>query len=151
MYKAVINVFDLISQTNLELHIEIYLPKIFETEEEAEKEANDVKRVMLQKNPLSLKVFSEKNEYIIDDKSLIFRRVKEESIGKIMLNDDDFELLENFKLKNLSKYFKDKYSFQIVSYGIEKAIIPIDEFHHHYPLEFDETIQNLKYKIYENN
>ena len=149
MYRAIISVFDLIPKTDIELTIEIPFG-IFKNKKEAEEEANSVKKVIFQTKPLSLRVITKKNKYIVDDdKLLTFKKVKNENTHKTMISEDDFEVLKDFTLKDLEKYFKNEYSFQIVAYKVEKFIISVDEYHHHYSYKLQKTIENFYEEIYD--
>jgi len=122
MYKLVIRTFDPVPKTNIELELNISFG-LFKNKKEAEKEANSVKKIILQKKPSFLKIVTKTNEYIIiNNKSITFRKVKNESINKKILSENDFIKLEDFKFEELAKYFKNGYSFQIVACGIEKDI-----------------------------
>jgi len=128
-YKALIEVFELVPKTDIRLDMDISFG-IFESKKEAEKEGYEVQEVILQKNPLSLKILTKTNEYVIDNKSIIFKKVKDESVNKLVLSDDDLIELKDFNLEKLAKYFNNGYSFQVIAYGTEEIIIPIDEFNH---------------------
>ncbi len=148
MYRVIISVFDLIPKTDIELTIEIPFG-IFKNKKEAKKEANSVKKVIFKTEPLSLMIITKKNKYIVDDdKLLTFKKVKNENTHKTMINKEDFELLEYFKLKNLKKYLKDEYSFQIIAYKVEKIIVSIDEYHHNYSYKLQKTIENFYKDFY---
>jgi len=101
----------------------------FKSKEEAEKEADSVEKVILQINPLSIKIKTLKNEYVVNNNAVVYKKVKNESIHKTMINDDDFELLEDFLLEDLKKYFPDGYSFEVVAYDVRRIPVIIDEFH----------------------
>ena len=128
MYKAIIFTFDPIPKTNIKLQMNISFGT-FKSKEEAEKEANSVEKVILQTNPLSIKIKTLKNEYTVNNNAVVYKKAKNESIHKTMINDDDFELLEDFSLKDLKKYFPNGYSFEVVAYDAERIPIIIDEFH----------------------
>ena len=129
MYRAIIRTFDPVPKTDIELEMDIFFG-FFESEEEAEEEANSIKKVILQKNPLSLKILTKTNEYIIvDNKDIIFRKLKNNNLNR-PVNDNDFEIIEDFNFKKLAEYFNNEYSFQVVAYGTKEIIIPIDEFKH---------------------
>jgi len=130
MYRAIIRTFDPVPKTDIELKMDIFFG-FFESEKEAEKEANSIKKVILQKNPLSLKILTKTNEYIVfNNKDIIFRKLKNNILNR-PVNDNDFEIIEDFNLEKLAKYFEDKYSFQVIAYGTKEIVIPIDEFHNY--------------------
>ena len=119
MFRAIIRTFDPVPKTDIELEMDIFFG-FFESEKEAEKEANSIKKVILQKNPLSLRILTKTNEYIIvDNKDIIFRKLKNNILNR-PVNDNDFEIIENFNFKKLAEYFNTEYSFQVVAYGIKK-------------------------------
>ena len=129
MYRAIIRTFDPVPKTDIELEMDIFFG-FFKSEKEAEKEANSIKKVILQKNPLSLKILTKTNEYIVfNNKDIIFRKLKNNNLNR-PVNDNDFEIIENFNLEELARYFNNKYLFQVIAYGTEEIIIPIDEFNH---------------------
>ncbi len=146
MYRAIIFTYNPIPKTNIKLQMNISFGT-FKSKEEAEKEANGVEKVILQTNPLALKIITKNNEYIIDNKnyhyiidnknyhneyiiidnenyykSIVCRKVKDCSIHKIELNQGGFELLED-----LRRYFPDGYSFRVVAHDVERIPVIIDE------------------------
>ena len=147
MYRAVIFTFDPIPKTNIKLLMNIAFGT-FKSKEEAEKEANSVEKVILQTNPLSIKIKTLKNEYVVNNNAVVYKKVKNKSIYKTTINDDDFELLEDFSLEDLKRYFSNGYSFRVVAYNTKRIPVIIDEFHQ-YTIETDKAMRSLSKAIEE--